>query len=121
MKENVIKQKSKIFAVRVVKLYRHLLEKKNEYIMSKQLMRSGTAIGALISESEYAETKKDFIHKMAVAQKEANETIYWLDLLKDTDYLTQEEFESINNDATEMLKLITSIIKTSKQSLIIKH
>ena len=116
MRENIVKQKSKLFAVRIVRLYQYLTDTKKEYVLSKQLLRSGTSVGAMIYESEHAETKKDFIHKMSIAQKEINETIYWLDLLKETDYLLQEQFDSINNDAIELLKLITSIIKTSKQS-----
>lgn len=82
--------------------------------MSKQLLRSGTSIGALVSEAEYAESKADFIHKMAIAQKECNESIYWLELLSDTDYLRKDEFQSLNNDCVELMKLLTSIIKTSK-------
>ena len=116
MRENIVKQKSKLFAVRIVRLYQYLTDTKKEYVLSKQLLKSGTSVGAMIYESEHAETKKDFIHKMSIAQKEINETIYWLDLLKETDYLLQEQFDSINNDAIELLKLITSIIKTSKQS-----
>ncbi len=85
--------------------------------MSKQALRSGTSIGAMICEAEQAETKKDFIHKMAIAQKEINETLYWLDILHETEYLNNEEYKSINTDALELLKLLTSIIKTSKQNL----
>ena len=116
MRENIVKQKSKLFAVRIVRLYQYLTETKKEYVLSKQLLRSGTSVGAMMHESEHAETKKDFIHKTSIAQKEINETIYWLDLLKETDYLLQEQFESINNDAIELLKLITSIIKTAKNN-----
>ncbi|SHG83728.1 four helix bundle protein [Flavobacterium defluvii] len=90
---------------------------KKEFILSKQLLRSGTSIGAMIREAEHAESKSDFIHKFAIAQKEANESIYWLELLKATDYLNEKEFENINNDAISILKLITSILKTSKNHL----
>ena len=117
MSENIIKNKSFDFAVRVVNLYKMLCEEKKEYVMSKQLLRSGTAIGALYREAEQAESKADFIHKMAIAQKENNETIYWLELLHATDYLNSIEFESINNDATELIKLITAIIKTAKSKI----
>jgi four helix bundle protein len=101
MKENVVKNKSFDFAVRIVNLYKHLVEVKKEYVMAKQLLRSGTSAGALIREAEHAESKNDFIHKMAVAQKEINETLYWLELLKTTGYLTNEQFSSINTDAEE--------------------
>ena len=114
MRENIVKNRSFSFAVRIVKLYRHLCEQKKEYVLSKQLLRSGTSVGAMVREAEHAESKTDFRHKMAIAQKEINETIYWLELLVATDYLTREQFESINADAVEIIKLITSIIKTTK-------
>ena len=117
MKENVIKNKSFWFAVRVVKLYQYLVSDKKEFVLSKQLLRSGTSVGAMIREAEQAETKKDFIHKMAIAQKEINETMYWLELLQTTDYLSKEQFESIHSDAVEVIKLITSIIKTTKTNI----
>jgi four helix bundle protein len=117
MKENIIKDKSFAFAVRIVRLYQYLQESKKEFVLSKQLLRSGTSIGAMIREAEHAETKNDFKHKMAVAQKEANETIYWLELLKETGYLTETEFNSIHENAVEVIKLITSIIKTTKDNL----
>lgn len=115
MKENIIKQKSKLFAIPIVRSYQYLTDTKKEYVLSKQLLKSGTSVGAMIHESEQAETRKDFIHKIAIAQKEINETIYWLDLLKETDYLSQEQFDSLNNDAIEILKLTASIIKTAKK------
>ena len=90
-KENVLKRKSFDFALRMVKLYKYLQEEKKEYIMSKQLMRSGTSVGAMVREAEFAETISDFIHKMAIAQKEINETIYWLELLNASDYLTIQQ------------------------------
>jgi len=113
-KDNIIKDKSFAFAVRIVKLYKYLVEEKKEYVMSKQLLRSGTSVGAMVREAEHAESKNDFSHKMAIAQKEINETIYWLELLKETNYLSASEFETINNDAVEVIKLITSIIKSTK-------
>jgi four helix bundle protein len=113
-KENVIKDKSFKLAIRIVKLCRFLKEEKAEYVLSKQLLRSGTSVGALIREAEHAESNQDFIHKMAIAQKEINETLYWLELLSATDYLTLEQFNSINNDAIEIIKLLTSILKTIK-------
>jgi four helix bundle protein len=114
MKNNPLKDKSFSFAIRVVKLYQYLQTNKKEYILSKQLLRSGTSVGAMVREAEHAESKADFIHKLAIAQKEINESIYWIELLNATDYLTKQQFESINNDAIEIIKLITSIIKTSK-------
>lgn len=117
MRENIVKNKSFAFAVRVVKLYQFLCEQKKEFVLSKQLLRSGTSVGAMIREAEHAETKNDFKHKMGIAQKEINESIYWLELLRDTDYLTAEQFESINNDAVEIIKLITAILKSAKSNI----
>jgi len=114
MGENIVKDKSFLFAVRIVKLYKFLSEEKKEFILSKQILRSGTSVGAMIREAEHAESHNDFKHKMGIAQKEINETIYWLELLVETDYLRSEQFESLNNDALEIIKLITSIIKTAK-------
>ena len=87
---------------------------KKEFILSKQILRSGTSVGALVRESEHAQSKADFIHKLSIAQKEINETIYWLELFVATNYLSKNEFESLNSDATEIIKIITSIIKTAK-------
>lgn len=117
MKENIIKNKSFAFSIRIVKLYQFLCEIKKEFVLSKQLLRSGTAVGALIREAEHAESKTDFKHKMSIAQKEINESIYWLELLKETEYLTNEQFESMNNDAIEIIKLLTSIIKSVKLNI----
>jgi four helix bundle protein len=117
MKENVVKNKSFAFAVRVVKLYQFLGEQKKEFVLSKQLLRSGTSVGAMIREAEHAESKNDFKHKMSIAQKEMNDAIYWLELLKDTNYLNKEQFESINSDAIEIIKLITAIIKSIKANI----
>ena len=117
MRENVIKNKSFAFAVRVVRLYQYLCTDKKEFVLSKQLLRSGTSVGAMVREAEHAETKNDFKHKMAIAQKEINETIYWLELLKETGYLVQEQFESIHTDAVEIIKIITSIIKSAKANI----
>ena len=116
MKENVLKDKSFAFAVRMMHVFRHLQQVKKEYIVTKQLLRSATAVGALVREAEYAESKNDFIHKLAIAQKEANETIYWLDLLAAADYLSPNEAASLLFDATELLKLLTSSIKTTKKN-----
>ena len=96
--KNIVKEKSLDFAIRIVNLYKYLTDSKKEFIMSKQLLRSGTAIGALVRESEHAESKADFIHKLSVALKEANETDYWLELLYRTEYLTEKQYQSINEN-----------------------
>lgn len=114
MKENVIKTKSFAFALRIIKLYQYLLLEKKEYILSKQLLRSGTSIGAMVREAEQAESRPDFIHKLAIAQKEANEAEYWIELLHQSGYLDRQQYESVFHDITEIRKLLTSIIKTSK-------
>ena len=114
MKENAVKNKSFSLAIEIVHLYRFLCEDKKEFVMSKQLLRSGTAIGALARESEHAESKLDFIHKLSIALKEANESQYWLELLFQSNYLSKELFEKINLQLTEVLKLLTAIIKSSK-------
>ena len=114
-KENVIKTKSFLFAVRIVNLSKILSRDHGEYVISKQLLRSGTSVGANVREAEHAESKADFIHKLSVALKEANETEYWLDLLKETGYLNNSEYLSIQFDIQEILKILTSIVKASKQ------
>ncbi len=115
MKDNVIKIKSFNFALRIINLYKYLSEEKREYILSKQLLRSGTSIGANVREAEHAESKKDFIHKLSISLKEANETEYWLELLFRSSYISDNEFKSISKDISEILKLLISIIKTSKK------
>lgn len=106
--------KSFAFALRVVKLTKFLQAEKKEYVLSKQVVRSGTAIGALVREAEHAESKADFIHKINIALKEANETLYWLELLHGSEYIDQQSFESIRKDSEELVKLLVSIVKTSK-------
>jgi four helix bundle protein len=117
MKEGPIYSKSFLFAVRVVKAVRYLTEKKKELVLSKQLLRSGTSIGALVREAEHAQSRADFLNKMNIALKEANETGYWLLLLKEGNYISEKEFKSISADCTELLKLLTSIVKSTKDSL----
>jgi four helix bundle protein len=116
MKEIIIKAKSYAFAIRIVRLYQFLSVEKREYVISKQLLKCGTSVGALVREAEHAESRADFRHKMSIAQKEINESIYWLDLLSDTNYLTKEHYQNIKKDAVEIIKIITSIIKTIKNS-----
>ena len=115
MEGGPIHRKSYGFAVRIVQLGRYLQETHREFILSKQVLRSGTAIGALVSESKYAQSRADFVHKLQVALKEANETHYWLRLLHDTEYLDKRSFESIESDNLELIRLLTSIINTSKK------
>jgi four helix bundle protein len=116
MKENVIKGKSFAFALRIVKLYQFLCDAKKEYVLSKQVLRSGTSIGANVRESEHGQSKADFIHKISIALKEANETDYWLELLFQSGYLEEEMYLSIKQDCEEILKILTAIVKTSKSS-----
>jgi len=113
--KNVVKEKSFAFAVRMVNLFKFLSTEKREFVLSKQVLRSGTAIGALVREAEQAESKRDFVHKMAIALKEANETEYWLELLHETKYIAPTAFESIHADTVELLKLLTSIITSAKK------
>lgn len=112
-KKNIIKDKSFVFAIEIVYLYKMLAEKK-EFVLSRQMLRSGTSIGANVRESEHAESKADFIHKLSIALKEANETEYWIDLLYETKFLEEAEFLKIKSKNVELLKLLTSIINTSK-------
>ena len=114
MKENPTYQKAMSFAIRIVNVYKYLVEEKTERVMSKQLLRSGTSIGANFCESLSAESDLDFIHKLAISQKEANETLFWLELLNKTDYLTNKQYESLEEDCIELRKIITSIILTTK-------
>ena len=113
--DNIVAQKSMEFAVRVVKLYGYLCEEKREYVMSKQLLKSGTSVGANIREAIYAESRKDFLHKMSIALKEASETEYWLELLNRTEYLTGEQYQSIQGDCKEIAKLLTAITRSAKK------
>ena len=114
MKESILKSKSFALAVRIVRLYKYLSEQKTEYILSKQVLRSGTSVGAMVCEAEYSESKADFAHKMGVARKELNETLYWLELLLQTEYITQTEYDSLSADAIEIIKILTTSIKTAK-------
>ena len=106
--------KSKSFAVRIVNLYSYLTKTKNEHVMSKQLLRSGTSIGANIAEAQYAISKPDFIAKQQIALKECAESLYWLEILYETNILTKEQFESIYTDCVELKKLLITILKSSK-------
>ena len=114
--DNIVVVKSKKFAVRIIRLYQYMCSEKKEYILSKQLLRSGTSIGANIKEAIRGQSKADFIAKMSIALKETSESEYWLELLHETDYLDDKQYESIYNDCQELLKLLTSIIKSSKNN-----
>ena len=111
---NILDQKSVAFALRVIRAYKFLVGEKQEFVMSKQLLRSGTAIGALVREAEFAESRNDFIHKLSIALKEANETDYWLTLLHASEYIGDDSFFSIQADSKELIKILVSIIKTTK-------
>ncbi|RFC54748.1 four helix bundle protein [Brumimicrobium aurantiacum] len=114
---NPLKEKSFTFAIKIVRLSQDLVSKKKEYVLSKQILRSGTAIGALIREGEFAASKADFINKYTVSLKEANETDYWLMLLKDTGYLCNDDFTKLQEQCKELISMLVSSIKTVKKSL----
>ena len=112
--KDVLKNKSYKFAIEIVTLYKHLYSDNKEYVLSKQLLRSGTAIGALVSETEFAQSKADFVHKLSIALKEANETNYWLELLKDSGYISNEQCDQFHPHCQEIIKMLVSSIKTLK-------
>jgi four helix bundle protein len=109
-----LQEKSFAFALRIVKLAKYLQGEKKEFVLSKQVLRSGTSIGALVREAEHAESKADFAHKMNIALKEANETLYWLELLHQAGYIDSQSFTSIGTDNEELIKLLVSTVKTAK-------
>jgi len=113
-KENIIVKKSYAFALEIVSLYKYLVEKK-EFVLSKQLLRSGTSIGANIHEGVVSVSKKDFINKLGITVKEANETLYWLNLLKDSGYIEEEQFNKLNTSCEELKRILNSIILTTKE------
>lgn len=114
-KDNIIVKKSYSFALEIIKVYRFLINEKKEYVLSKQMLRSGTSVGANIHEAIASESKKDFIHKLGIAVKEARETSYWLNLLKDSDYINTEQFKILNNNCDEITRILNSIILTTKE------
>lgn len=116
MAEGLIQKKSRDFAIRIIGCYKFLCEKKSEYVLSKQLLRSGTSIGANAHEAVNAQSRADFISKYSISLKEANETTYWLDILQASNYIDKEQFESLNNDCNELIKLLTSALKKLKES-----
>ncbi|MDR1678169.1 MAG: four helix bundle protein [Prevotellaceae bacterium] len=120
MKSNILREKTFDFAVRIIKLYQYLTDTKKEFILSKQILKSGTSIGANYRESQNAESTPDFIHKLGISQKECDETMYWLELLHKTKYIDTRMFESIYQDAAEILKMIKSAILTTKKKRVNK-
>ena len=115
MGQSVLKDKSYTFAIRIVKLSQYLQNEKKEFVLSKQVLRSGTSIGALVREAEFGQSRADFVSKMSVSLKEANETDYWLSLLKDTNYIDEKMFASIANDCKELIAMLVTTIKTAKK------
>ena len=115
MQESIIEVKSFNFAVRIVKLYRYLCEDKREYVLSKQLLKSGTSIGANISEAQRGQSKPDFYAKIAISLKEANETRYWIRLLHATDYLDDKEYKSLDSDINEIISILVAICNTKEK------
>ena len=114
-KDSVLRTKSYAFGVRIVRLSQYMVTEHKEFVLSKQILRSGTAIGALTREAEYGISKADFRNKMSIALKEANETEYWLSMLKDTDYINEKLFQSLNQDCVELIKMLIATVKTSRK------
>ena len=114
MKKGPLKDKSYQFAIRIVKLSQFVRQDKKEFVLSKQVLRSGTAIGALIREAEFGQSRADFTSKMRMSLKEANETEYWLSLLKDTDVINENQFVNLQSDCKELIAMLVSTVKTSK-------
>ena len=117
MKENEIRTKSLMFAKRIVSVYKYLCEEKREYVISKQLLRCGTSIGANIAEAQYGSSRKDFLNKLYIALKECAETLYWMELLYQCDYFTESEYQSLFSDCEELRKILSSITKSTRDSI----
>lgn len=111
---NIIEQRSHIFALRIIKAYKYLCKEKSERVLSKQLLRSGTSVGAMVREARFAQSRADFINKMSIALKEANETSYWIELLYESDYIDNNVFKSIHTEADEITSILASIVKSTK-------
>jgi four helix bundle protein len=114
MSESIVYQKAYLFAIEIVKLYKYLSAEKKEFVLSKQVLRSGTSIGANVNEAISSESKKDFVHKLGIALKEARETAYWLSLLKDSGYIDIEQFSPLKDSCNSLIKILSSIIITTK-------
>lgn len=117
MKENILKKKSFDFAIRIINLYKFLKKEQNEFIFYRQIVKSGTSIGAMFREAEHGESLKDFVHKLNIGLKEANESIYWLELLYATDFISEKMYRSIIKDCEELLRLLIASVKTTKKKL----
>jgi four helix bundle protein len=118
MRESILKIKSYDFAIKIIKLAQYLQSEKKEYVLSKQILKSGTAIGALIREAEFGQSKADFINKLSISLKEANETEYWLSLLHDSAYINKELFSKLQSECKELISILVTSIKTAKKSLL---
>jgi four helix bundle protein len=117
MSKSIVREKSRSFAIRVIRLYKYLTDEKKEYVMSKQLLRSGTSIGANLAEQEFAISEADYLSKTSISLKEAAESAYWLDLLHETEYLTDNEYININADCNELIKMLVASVKSMKNKL----
>ncbi|MCD6579600.1 four helix bundle protein [bacterium] len=117
MKENILKDRSYSFAIDIVNLSRILVEEKKEYVLTKQILKLGTSIGALVREAEYAQSKADFVNKLSIALKEANETDYWLSILKDTNYINNELYKKLSDDVNEIIGMLVASVKTVKKRI----
>jgi len=116
-RENILKEKSYSFAIKIVRLSQYLNANKKEYVISKQILRSGTSVGTLIREAEFGQSKKDFISKMSISLKEANETDYWISILKDTNYIDEAKFKDLNLNISEIIRMLIASIKTAKNNV----
>ena len=116
--ESPIEQRSYQFALRIIKAYKFLTKQKDEYVMSKQMLRSGTSVGALMREAKFAQSRADFVNKASIALKEANETLYWIELLYESEYIDDKTFKSIHQEADEITAILASIVKTTKENTI---
>ncbi|MBQ8096185.1 MAG: four helix bundle protein [Prevotella sp.] len=114
--DNPIEKRSYLFALRIVKAYKYLTKQKDEYVLSKQMLRSGTSIGAMMREAKFAQSRADFVNKASIALKEANETLFWIELLHDSEYLDETSFNSLHQDADEITAILASIVKTTKEN-----
>jgi len=117
MSESILKTKSYNFALRIVRFFQFLRKEKKEYVLSKQILKSGTAIGALIREAEFGQSRADFVNKMQISLKEANETDYWLNILRDTGYINDKMFQSLDDDCQELIRLLVATVKTAKKRI----
>ena len=114
--DNPIEKRSYLFALRIVKAYKYLTKQKDEYVLSKQMLRCGTSIGAMMREAKFAQSRADFVNKASIALKEANETLYWIELLHDSEYIDDLSFNSLHQEADELTAILASIVKTTKEN-----